>query len=42
MEKETLIKIIVLGDKKVGKTNIIRRFNFNTFDKYYYSTNCKY
>ncbi len=42
MKKESIIKLILVGDKKVGKTNLIKRFINNTFSSYYYNTRCKY
>ena len=42
MKKEVLIKLIIVGDRKVGKTNLIKRFIDNKFDTYYYNTRCNY
>lgn len=33
-----LFKVIVLGDKSVGKTSLLRRFCFKTFDRSYIGT----
>ena len=41
MKSENEIKIVVLGDAKVGKTVLLKRYISNYFDSYYYNTYCK-
>ena len=40
-KKDFTFKVILLGDVKVGKSEIMRRYIDNYFDNYYYNTYCK-